>query len=166
VKYLMCALVLVVAVVPAVADDPKADDLLKKGLEAAKKADKHVFLVFRAGDPISAAFDKFHDDADVKKTLEKYFIVVPVHVQNNEGGGDLYGKYGGGDRGFPAWTILNKDSKVIGDSGDTGNNVGYPVEESEIEHYFKEFKKACPKLADADVELLTKKFKAIKPDMN
>jgi hypothetical protein len=165
VKYLMCALVLVAAAMPAVADDPKADDLLKKGLEAAKKADKHVFLVFRAGDPISTTFDKFHDDADVKKTLEKYFVIVPVHVMNNEGGVDLYGKYGG-DRGFPAWTILNKDSKVIGDSGDTGDNVGYPVEEKEIEHYFKEFKKAYPKLSESDVELLTKKFKAIKPDMN
>jgi len=165
VKYLMCALVLVAAAVSTVADEPKADDLLKKGLEAAKKADKHVFLVFRAGDPISATFDKFHDDADVKKTLEKYFVIVPVHVMNNEGGPELYGKYGG-DRGFPAWTILNKDSKVIGDSGDTGDNVGYPVEEKEIEHYFKEFKKAYPKLPEADVELLTKKFKAIKPDMN
>lgn len=161
-KQLVSALVVLAMAVPAVADDPKAEDLLNKGIEAAKKDKKHVFLVFRADNPICDAFDKYHQDAEVKKTLDKYFHIVTIDLEKHEGGPDLYLKYGD-HRGTPAWTILNGESKTIGDSGDGMENVGFPVEDHEFERYFKEFKKAYPKLSDAEVELLTKKMKALKP---
>ena len=71
-------------------------------------------------DPISAAFDKFHDDADVKKTLEKYFVVVPVHVQNNEGGGELYTKYGGGENEKTFILHYSFPPFSVGETGRTG----------------------------------------------
>lgn len=163
-KSLLSALIVAVVAMPAFCDEPKADDLLKKGVETAKKDKKHVFLVFRAENPICDAMDKFHADAEVKKTLEKYFVIVTIDLAKHEGAGDVYGKYGG-QRGTPAWTILDSASKVIGDSGDNTDNVGFPVEAKEFDHYFKEFKKAYPKLTDAEVELLTKKMKANAPDM-
>jgi thioredoxin-related protein len=163
-KKLLSLLVVAVVAAPALGDDPKAEDLFKKGFETAKKDKKHVFLWFRADNSICEAMDKYHADADVKKTLEKYFVVVTIDLMKNEGAPELYGKYGG-MRGTPAWTILDSAEKVIGDSGDGMDNVGFPVEPKEFDQYFKVFKKAYPKLADAEVELLTKKMKAFKPDI-
>ncbi|HJZ59334.1 MAG TPA: thioredoxin family protein [Gemmataceae bacterium] len=155
---------------PARADDPEkekkgppAADLLADGLAKAKKEDKKVFLIF--GSPSCGwckFFDKYHADAEVEKVVGKYFVLVKVDVVTNPGGEEMYHQYGS-DRGVPAWTVLDAAGKTVVDSGDGEDNVGFPYEPNEVEHYIKAVRKGAPKMSDAEAELLTKKLKDIGP---
>jgi hypothetical protein len=107
-------------------------------------------------------FDKYHADPAVSRTLGNYLVVVHIDIAKNPGGKELYEKYGT-QRGVPAWTILDADEKVLADSGDGKDNVGFPFEPNEVAYYFKVLKKTCPKLTDKDVELLTEKLKEVGP---
>jgi thiol-disulfide isomerase/thioredoxin len=142
---------------------PPAKQVLAEAVAKAKKDDKRVFLMF--GSPTCGwckYLDKYHADPSVKELLDKHVVLVKVDVVTNPGGEEMYKKYGT-DRGVPAFSILDADEKVLGDSGDGKDNVGFPYEPHEIAHYAKVMKKACPKLTDADVEMLTAKLKEIGP---
>ena len=64
---------------------------------------------------------------------------------------------------MPAWTILAPDAKVVTDSGDGKDNVGFPYEGKEVEHYIKAVRAAAPKMTDAEAQLLVKKLRDIGP---
>ena len=142
---------------------PAAAELLAIGLAQAKKEDKRVFLIF--GSPTCGwckYFEKYHVDPEVSPVIGKHVVLVKVDIVDNPGGNDMYLKHGV-DRGVPAWSILNVEGKVLSHSGNGRENLGFPYEPDEIVRYFKAFKQACPKLTDAEVELLTKKLKEIGP---
>lgn len=142
---------------------PPADKLLAEGLAKANKDQKQVFLMF--GSPTCGwckYLDKYHADAEVEKVVGKYFVLVKVDVVTNPGGEEMYKKYGT-DRGVPAWTVLAPDKKVLADSGDGTDNVGFPYEDKEVEHYIKAVRTSAPKITDAEVALLTKKLRDIGP---
>ena len=106
--------------------------------------------------------DEFHKDAKVAEVLAKYVVVVKVDLPKTPGSPELYKKYGM-ERGVPAWTILDADAKVLGDSGDGKDNVGFPYEPHEVKHYFKVLRAACPKMTDAEVGVLDAKLKELGP---
>jgi thiol-disulfide isomerase/thioredoxin len=142
---------------------PPADELLTEALSKAKKDDKRVFLIF--GSPSCGwckYFAKYHADAEVGKVVGKYFVLVKVDVVTNPGGEEMYQKYGT-DRGVPAWTLLTPDTKVLTDSGNGRDNVGFPYEDKEVEHYIKAIRAAAPKMTDAEAALLVKKLHDIGP---
>jgi hypothetical protein len=144
--------------------EPAAADLLNAGLSKAKKDGTRVFLVFGSpGCGWCKIFDKYHTDPEVAKVLEKYLVLVKVDVVKNPGGEAMYNLYGS-HRGVPAWSILDGDEKLLADSGDGQKNVGFPGRPHEIDHYVKALRKACPKLTDAEVELLTRKLKEVTPE--
>jgi len=164
-------LVVVMLLVPQVrADDPakekqrpSAFELLAGGLEKAEKEKKSVFLVF--GSPTCGwckYFDKYHADAEVEKVIGKYFVLVKVDIATDRFGRMVY-KLFGRDRGVPAWTIVASDLKWLGDSGDEEDNVGFPYEDKEVEHYVKSVRAAAPKMTDAEAQLLVKKLRDIGP---
>jgi uncharacterized protein YyaL (SSP411 family) len=142
---------------------PPAEALLADGLARAKKDGKVVFLQF--GSPTCGwckYLDKYHADPDVRRIVGRRLVIVKVDIVTNPGGDTMYEKYGA-QRGVPAFTFLDPDAKVLADSGDKGENAGFPYEPKEIEHYFKAFKTACPALTESDIEVLTAKLKAIGP---
>ena len=51
----------------------------------------------------------------------------------------------------------------VPDSGNGEKNIGFPYEPHEIDGYIKIVRKTCPKVTDAEIELLTKKLKEIGP---
>ncbi|MBY0513383.1 MAG: thioredoxin family protein [Gemmataceae bacterium] len=163
-------LALLLAVAPAArADDPPekkgppAKQLVADAQAKAKQEGKAVFLVFGSpGCVWCKHFDKFHADPEAAKVVGKYFVLVKVDVALTPGGEDLYQKYGG-DRGVPAWTILDPAGKELADSGDGDQNVGFPYEPHEVDHYVKAVRKAVPKITDAETELLVKKLKEAGP---
>lgn len=167
-RILMALGVIAVAGLVLSADEPKqkgpsADELLSKGMEQARKDGKRVFLIFGApGCGWCKLFDKYHADAEVMKVLGKHIVLVKVDLAENAGGETLYKKYGS-DRGVPAWTILDVESKVLADSGDGKDNVGFPAEPDEITRYFAALRKSCPNLADSEVTVLTQKLKEVNP---
>jgi len=159
---------LLLIAVPARSDDPEkkgapAYQLLTDALAKAKKEDKKVFLVFGTpGCVWCKHLEKFHADPAAAKVLDKYFVIVKVDLVTNPGGDDLYHKYGT-DRGVPAWTILDSGSKVVADSGDGKDNVGFPYESHEVEHYVKAVRKAAPKMTDAEADLLVARLREAGP---
>ena len=163
-------LVVLILMSPVRADDvekekkgPPADELLTEALAKAKKDDKQVFLIF--GSPTCGwckYFDKYHADAEVEKVVGKYFVLVKVDVVTNPGGEEMYKKYGS-DRGVPAWTVLAPDTKVLTDSGNGRDNVGFPYEDKEVERYIKAIRAAVPKMTDAEAALLVKKLHDVGP---
>lgn len=167
----LAAFIALLLVVPQVrADDPKkeekgppADKLLADGLAQAKKDEKRVFLMF--GSPTCGwckYLDKYHADPEVTKVVGKYFVLVKVDVVTNPGGEEMYKKYGT-DRGVPAWTVLAADAKVLTDSGDGQDNVGFPYEDKEIEHYVKAVRLAAPRMTEAESQVLVKKLRDTGP---
>jgi hypothetical protein len=155
--------VLVAFCLPSLADEPKgkpaAADLLSAGLSQARKEDTRVFLVF--GSPTCGwckVFDRYHADPEVSRVTARHLVLVKVDIVENAGGQEMYDKYGSA-RGVPAWAILAADEKVLADSGDGKGNVGFPAEPHEVAHYLQALRKACPKLTNVEVELLTAKLK-------
>jgi thioredoxin-related protein len=148
---------------PKAEQGPPAADLLARGTELAKKEGKAVFLIF--GSPTCGwckYLDKFHADPEVAKVTGKYFVFVKVDVVTNPGGQEMYKKYGD-DRGVPAFTVLDTAGKALADSGNGRKNIGYPYEPEEIEGYVAVIRKTCPKVTDAEIEVLMKKLKEIGP---
>jgi hypothetical protein len=105
-------------------------------------------------------FEAYHADPAVSRTLGKYLVIVDVDIVKNPGGKEMYEKYGT-QRGVPAWTVLDANEKVLADSGDGKDNVGLPYEPKEIERYVAVLKKTCSKISDDEIDVLTKKLKAI-----
>jgi hypothetical protein len=160
---------MVVCGLPALAQEgakkqePSAADLLAKGLAQAQKEEKRVFLIFGSpGCGWCKLFDKYHADPEVSKVLGKHLVLVKVDIVNNPGGEEMYKKYGT-DRGVPAFTILGTDSKVLADSGDGKENIGFPAEPEEITRYFQALRKTCPQLTETEIALLTSKLKEVHP---
>jgi thiol-disulfide isomerase/thioredoxin len=138
---------------------PSAGQLLKDGLARAGKEEKRVFLIF--GSPTCGwckYFAAYHADPEVSRLLDKHLVFVKVDIVETLWGKELYLKYGT-ERGVPAWTILAADRTVLADSGDGKNNVGFPAEPHEIDHYIKALQKACPKMTEEDIKLLTDRLK-------
>lgn len=87
---------------------------------------------------------------------------MKVDVEENAGGQEMYNEYGKA-RGVPAFVILNAAGKVLADSGDGDQNIGFRFQPEEIERYFVAMKTACPKLTDAEVQVLQDKLKEVRP---
>ena len=85
--------------------------------------------------------------------MEKHFVLVDIDVVKNAGGKKVYEKYGP-QRGVPAWTILDADQSVLGDSMRDKNNVGFPYEPQEVAHFFESLKKSCPGLREEELQAL------------
>jgi len=152
----------------SVADEPKekgiaAAQLRSAGLAQAKKEDKQLFLIF--GSPTCGwcrVFEKYHADAAVSEVIGKHLVLVKVDVEENPGGQDMYSEYGKA-RGVPAFVILDADGNVLADSGNGDKNIGFPFQPDEIERYFAVMKTACPKLTDAEAQVLRDKLKEVRP---
>src|SRR5262245_10510964 len=150
------------------ADEPKekgiaAAQLRSAGLAQAKKEDKQLFLIF--GSPTCRwcrVFEKYHADAAVSGVISKHLVLVKVDVEENGGGQEMYSEYGKA-RGVPAFVILNAAGKVLGDSGDGDKNIGFPFQPDEIDRYFAVMKTACPRLTDAEIQVLRDKLKEVRP---
>jgi hypothetical protein len=167
---LTCACLMIVAAGFATArgeepagEGPAAADLLNAGLSRAKKDGTRVFLLFGAtGCEWCKVFDTFHDDPAVKAVLGRHVLLVKVDTARNPGGEAMYNLYGS-HRGVPAWSILDAEEKLLADSGDGTENVGFPFKPNEVEHYVKALRKACPRLTNAEVDVLRKKLVEVRP---
>ena len=73
------------------------------------------------------------------------------------GGKAVYEKYGP-PRGVPAWTILDAGQKVLADSMKNKENVGFPWERHEVDHFFEALRKSSPGLAEEDLKALKERL--------
>jgi thiol-disulfide isomerase/thioredoxin len=145
---------------------PSAQEIFSEGMTKAREAKKQLFLVFGSpGCGWCVKLQNYHDIPEVSKILGKYFVIVKVDTVKNAGGQEMFLKYGK-ERGVPAFTIIDVEEKVVADSGDLGENIGFPMEPQEVEQYFKMLQKACPSMTRAEMDVLRTKLKEAAPKKN
>ncbi len=169
--YISALLALALACTTLAAQDekaktPSAKEIFTEGMTKAREAKKQLFLVFGSpGCGWCVKLQQYHDMPEVAKILGKYFVIVKVDTVKNAGGQEMFLKYGK-ERGVPAFTIIDAEEKVVADSGDLGENIGFPMEPQEVEQYFKMLQKACPSMTKAEMDVLRTKLKEAAPKKN
>lgn len=139
-----------------------ADDVLKDGLESAKKSGKAAFVHF--GAPWCGWCHKLEawlERPDVHKALSADFVVVKIDIDRMEGGKRVMERFAGAaPTGIPWFAMLDADGQVLADSfakpGDAKSNIGFPAAAEEIAHFEAMLKKAAKSLSAEGVKALTK----------
>lgn len=154
---------------------PSADEVMTEAYATAKAENKKVFLMFHASwCGWCHRMDAAMNDATVKKFFDDNFVIRHLVVMENDskknlenpGGMDMMKKYHGGGSGIPYWLVFDSngnllaDSKIraAGEAPEKGNNVGCPASEKEVA-YFIEVLKKTTRLQEADLTLITQRFR-------
>jgi hypothetical protein len=144
---------------PTFTDAPQAHKIVSDALDQAQIVERPVFLLFTENDFWSHQLEDYHADEDVARLLDKYFIVVMLPIDAMVGAQQMYHERGN-DRGVPAYTIVDSHGALLADSGDAGQNIGFPNTDDEVHRYLEMLKTACPEMTDEEQALLQKKLEA------
>jgi hypothetical protein len=78
---------------------------------------------------------------------------------DNPGGDALLESLGGKDQGIPYYAILSPKNETLAVSkNDKGNNIGYPGQDDEIQHFMKMLRSTSSHLTDTDASLIETKL--------
>lgn len=138
---------------------PTAQSIYNAALEKAQLANKSVFVVFTQDEVWSHQLADFEADEDVARLLDKYFLLIHLRIDADPGAEQMYYERGS-DRGAPAYTIVDPHGEPLADSGDVGQNIGFPNNDEEVKRYLEMLKTACPKITDEEQVLLRNKLEA------
>lgn len=137
-----------------------ATEVLDRALGEAKASGRAVFLHFGAPwCPYCHKLDNWMRRADIAPVLAKNFVDVKIDVDRMTGGKEVLAKYNGKHEksGIPWFVFLDSTGKPIADSfTEKGENVGFPTDPTEVEHFGVMLRKAAKKMAASDVEMLVK----------
>lgn len=137
-----------------------AEKVLAGAVARAKGHDKLVLLVFGLHDKNwSDRLDQFHADPDVSSVLNKYFVLARIDM-DQPGGTEMYLQRG--ERGAPAFSILDASGAHLSDSGQAEKNFGFPNNPDQVDRYIAALKAACPELTDNDVAVLRQKLEQMR----
>jgi len=137
-----------------------ADKVRANALATAKKEGKLVLLVFGMHDKgWSDRLDEYHADSEVSSVLNKYFVIARIDIEQ-PGGTEMYLQRG--ERGAPAFSILDIGGAHLSDSGQAEENFGFPNNPDQVDRYIAALKSACPKLTDDDVTVLRQKLEQMR----
>jgi thiol-disulfide isomerase/thioredoxin/glutaredoxin len=139
------------------AEPLKADAVLSAALAEAAKSDRKVFVHF--GAPWCGwchKLDAWLLRPDVGPVFAKDYVDCKLDQDRMTGAKDLYEKYHTGKPGgIPWFVVLDPAGKALGTSDDAkGQNVGFPADPQEIEHFVKLLNETKKRLTDKDVEAL------------
>src|SRR6185369_9720244 len=91
---------------------PSAQQIYSDALEKAEILKKPVFVYFTQDEFWCHRMEGYHADEDVARLLNKYFIVISIWLDATPGGEQLYHDRGG-DRGVPAYAIVDSKGKLM-----------------------------------------------------
>ena len=143
----------------------KAATLVSSAVREAKAEHKGVIVIFHASwCGWCKQLDKSMDVPAFKSVLSKDFVVLHVTVMEdknhladeNPGGVDLMTKMGGANAGLPFFAALSSDGQVVADSkliepgSPKPQNMGFPTEKIEIDHFLAMLKAANPQVSNED----------------
>ena len=147
-----------------------AEQVLAAAKSVALAEHKPIFLVFGASWCAPChAMEAFLNDKKIHPILEKYFVLVSLHVQeeqgkhpelNSPGSEKLLGDFGGESMGIPFLVFLDEQGQLAINSNrpvkgkPSGENVGYPAVPVEIDWFMTMLKKTLPALTKADADTI------------
>ncbi len=156
---------LAIAGVAGASSPTSAPTLVETALHTAKAEHKGVLVIFHASwCGWCKQLDKSFEVPAMKAVLDKDFVILHVTVMEdpahkadeNPGGGDMMIKFGGQDAGLPFFVALGAqgqvvaDSKVVSPGNPKPQNMGFPTEPNEIDHFIAMLKASNPRLNAAD----------------
>jgi thioredoxin-related protein len=153
---------------------PNAEQILAGAESSAAEQHKSIFLIFGASwcGPCHE-LDTFLDAPEIHPIIDKAFVIVKLHVAEQEGknpglntaGGErLMFKFAGrtveNGTGVPyivfldakGEPIVNSDRPIEGDV--VGANIGYPAAPEEIDWFMVMLKKGAPTLSADDARIV------------
>lgn len=141
---------------------PTAEKIRADALAEAKAVGKGVMLVFAMRDQSWCdLLDKYHSHPNVSRVIGTHLVLARVDIAETPGGEQMYLEHGG-MRGAPAFSILDSKGMLLADSGDVGQNVGFPNDAEQVDRYLAALKSACPKLSDEEVAVLREKLEGMR----
>jgi hypothetical protein len=138
---------------------PTATKTLSDALANARIENKPVLIVFTQDEFWCHRLEGYHADEEVARLLDEHFVLIRIWVDATPGGEQLYYEHGS-DRGVPAYTIVDPNGERLADSGDVGQNVGFPNTAEEVKRYLEILKTACPEMTEDELSLLHSKLEA------
>lgn len=167
---ILAVLSITVSLLNAQPATPTAQDVMAAAEAKASAEHKTIFLHFGASWCIWChRLEAFLEKPEVKPVFEKYFVPVKLDVQEqadkkgleNKGADALLEKFGG-PGGLPYSAFLDAKGGLIINSKLDGNNIGFPGEPKEIDHFIVMIKKAAPNISPDDVKAIETALKNFK----
>ena len=138
---------------------PTAEQLYAEALAKAAAADKPVFVLFTQDEFWCHRLEGFLAEEEVARIFDKHFVLASIRLDATPGGEAMYYERGSG-RGVPAYTIVDSHGKFLADSGDTGQNIGFPNTDEEVSRFLEIIKTACPEITQDELSDLKHKLEA------
>jgi len=169
-RVLLVALVLLIGEVgcrrnsgePVERDAVNAEKIYNDALATAKQTNRAVEVLFLHPEVAwSQRIDEFHAASEVAAILSKYLVLVRIDLNETPGGLSMFYDRGG-DRGQPAFSIVDYKGMLLADSGGQEENVGFPNTDEEVGRYLEIMKTAIPKITDVELAVLRSKLEEMR----
>ena len=152
-----------------------ADKIIADARTIAAKENKNIFLIFHASwCGRCHKMDMAMNDPAIKNYFDDNYVVrhlVVLESKNNKnlenpGALNLLKKYSDETSGIPFWLVFDQRGQKVFDSreklpdGKTGENVGCPASEKEVEHFINVLR-ASSKINEEGLMAIRKRFRKI-----
>ena len=106
--------------------------------------------------------EKFFQESEAAPILAKYYSVVTVDTEKNEGSEQLARRLGSKDGidGIPWFAVIDAQGKVLATSEGPKGNIGFPDTDAEVAHFFAVLHSTAKGITPGEIETLTKALKA------
>lgn len=100
---------------------------------------------------------------EVEKVLSKDFVTLKIDQDRTIGGADLLKRFNPESGGIPWSVFLDSSGQPIVTSDDpTRGNVGFPVQDFEIDHFKVMLRKAARRITAEDIDALGRSLVAFR----
>ena len=144
---------------------PPADEVYRTALKALPSG-KAGWVEFRADwCGWCKKMEKFFQSSDAAQVLAKYYSVITVDTEKNQGSGQLAKSLGapkGVDGGIPWFAVVDGQGKVLGTSEGPKGNIGYPDTDGEVAHFTSILKSTAKGISADELATVLNTIKALK----
>ena len=106
--------------------------------------------------------EKMFQQSDAAPILAKYYTVIAVDTEKNEGSEQLSRRLGSvnGVESIPWFAVIDARGKVLATSEGPKGNIGYPDTDVEVAHFFSALKSTAKGMTASEIETITKAIRA------
>jgi thiol-disulfide isomerase/thioredoxin len=106
--------------------------------------------------------EKFFQESEAAPILARYYSVVTVDTEKNEGSEPLARRLGSKDGidGIPWFAVIDAQGKVLATSEGPKGNIGFPDTDIEVAHFFSVLHSTAKGITAGEIETIAKALKA------